>query len=322
MEKLFAALRPHRRFPLVVRYGLTVLIVGVAFLLRLSLHEHLRAYPLLLFIPAIFLAAFLFDEGTGFFATILSTFLAAYFFIPPPYSFEIDAEHVFALLLFVGIGAAISTGTEALRSTIDKLAASEKEKALLLDELAHRTKNDLMLISSVLALQARSTGDASARAALKSAIARVAVIIKAHERLDSVKNGGTVEVSAYLEALCAGLGNLLRDIRPIIVSVEADRIELAASQAVSIGLIINELVTNAFKYAFPGERGGVVKVSLRREDGRLILAVTDDGIGAPLQEPSGHGSHLVRLMAEQWGGQVEYGSPDKGHRVTVQLSLA
>ncbi len=321
MEKLFVALRPRRRYPLAVRYGLTVLIVGIAFLLRLSFNEQLKAYPILLFIPAIFLAAFLFDKGSGYFATIISTLLAAYFFIPPQRSFEVDPEHMFPLLIFVGIGAAISIGTETLRDTIDKLAAAEKEKTLLLEELAHRTKNDLMLITSVLTLQARRTDNDLARAALESAIARVAVIIKAHERLDSLGSSGIVEAGAYLEALCTGLGNLHRDVHPIVVSVKADRIDLMASQAVSLGLIANELVTNSFKYAFPGERGGVVNVGLRRQNGTLILTVTDDGIGCDLHDSPGQGSHIVRLLAQQWGGQVEYGSPDKGHGVTVHLPL-
>jgi len=223
--------------------------------------------------------------------------------------------------LFVGTGPIISMGTETLRCTIDQLAASEKEKALLLRELAHRTKNDFTLISSVLALQARSESDAVARTALKTAIARVAVIIKAQERLDSAKEGSTIEVSAYLKALCNGLGNLLHDVRPITVSVEADPIELRASQAISLGLLANELVTNSFKYAFPGEREGVVTVRLKREDGKLILTVADDGIGCSSEGESGEGLQLMRLIAGQWGGQLEYGSQDGGFRVTLRLPI-
>jgi two-component sensor histidine kinase len=321
MERLFTALRPRRRYSLAVRYGSTALIVGVTFLLRLALQEQLQNYPVLLFIPAIFLAAFLFDEGSGFFATVLSAFLAVYFFVPPPYSFAVDPQHILPLLLFVGIGVIVSIGTETLRLTIDRLAASEKEKALLLEELAHRTKNDLMLISSVLTLHARSEGDAAARAALESAVARVAVIIKAQERLDSVKEGSTIEAGAYLKALCQGLEYLLCGVRPIAVNVEAGRIELMASQAVSIGLIANELVTNSFKYAFPGERGGEVKVGLKCEDRKLILTVTDDVIGCSPEGTSGKGSKLVRLITEQWGGQLQYGPQNGGFRVTVRLPL-
>jgi two-component sensor histidine kinase len=322
MEKLFAVLRPRRRYPLAIRYGLTTLIVGVTFLLRLALQEQLQTYPVLLFIPAIFLAAFLFDKGCGLFATILSALLAQYFFVPPLYSFAVDAEHILPLLLFIGIGTVISMGTETLRDTIDKLAASEKEKALLLRELAHRTKNDFMLIASVLTLQARGESDANARTALETAIARVAVIIKAQERLDSVKEGGTIEVGAYLEDLCNGLGNLLRDVRPIKVRVEADQIELRGSQAVSLGLLANELVTNSFKYAFPGESGGAVTVRLKREDSKLILTVADDGIGCSSEAKSGEGLQLMRLIAGQWGGQLEYGSQDGGFRVTLRLPLS
>jgi two-component system, sensor histidine kinase PdtaS len=322
MERFLAALGPPRRYPIAVRYGATALIVAGFFLLRLALQEYMEGYPTLLFIPAIFLSALLFDRGTGFFATILSVLLAQYFFIPPVYSFKVDQEHVLALFIFAGIGVLISMGTETLRYTIDKLASAEKEKALLLEELAHRTKNDLALISSVLSLQARSAASADVRAALEAAIARVAVIVKAQERLDRVKAGATIEVGSYLEALCKGLGNLFRDVRPITVSVEADQIELGASQAVSIGLIANELVTNSFKYAFPEESGGTVKVGFKRKDGTVILTVADNGIGYTLKGVPGQGSMLVWLITDQWGGQLDYGSQDGGCRVTVRMPIA
>jgi K+-sensing histidine kinase KdpD len=195
MEDLFATLLPKTRFPIVVRYAATLAILGITFALRLSLDAQLRNYPLLLFIPAIFLTALLFDKGSGFFATIVSTLLAAYFFIYPARSFTISPAEILPLLIFTLIGFAISAVTEALRQTVHKLAEAEQQKSLLLEELAHRTRNDLMMISSVLTLQARSQTEPQVRAALESAVARVGVIAKAQDRLRGQEDSGTVELS-------------------------------------------------------------------------------------------------------------------------------
>jgi two-component system, sensor histidine kinase PdtaS len=170
---------------------------------------------------------------------------------------------------------------------------SETQKSLLLEELSHRTKNDLFMVSSVLTLQARAQSDPNVRAALQAAVARVAVIARAQERLRGDNDGGSVEMAAYLEDLCRTLGDMLRDVRPIAVLVSADKLEVNSSDAVSIGLIVNELVTNAIKYAFPDDRGGTVKVSLSQTGGGVELVVEDDGVGCPPEPSQGMGSRLA-----------------------------
>jgi len=264
----------------------------------------------------------LFDKGSGFFATIVSTLLAAYFFIQPYGSLAISSAQVLPLVIFTLIGFAISAVTEALRQSVQKLADLEQQKGLLLEELAHRTKNDLMMISSVLTLQARSQTEPAARAALESAINRVGVIARAQDRLRSGDDGGTVELSDYLSGLVANLGDLLRDVRPIAVRVNAEPLEVTSSQAVSVGLIVNELVTNAFKYAYPEERGGTVDVAVARTtNGAVQISVTDDGAGCPESPKQGLGSRLVRLLAAQLGGEVFRQPIPTGCRVCVTLPL-
>jgi two-component sensor histidine kinase len=94
-------------------------------------------------------------------------------------------------------------------------------------------------------------------------------------------------------------------IRPIAVRVDADRFSLPTEVAVPIGLIVNELVTNAFKYAFPDEREGLIVVGLRRvSEGRLLLRVCDNGAGCPDDPAEGLGSRLVRLLVQQLKGSV------------------
>jgi two-component sensor histidine kinase len=322
VENLFVALLPKTRAPILVRYLAALGIIGLTAALRFSLDAQLHNYPLLLFIPAIFFIALLFDKGSGFFATIVSTLIAAYFFLDPPMSFQIGPAQVLPLLIFTLIGFMISAVTEALRETVQKLADAEQQKSLLLEELAHRTKNDLTMITSVLTLQARGQADPAARAALESAIMRVGVIARAQERLRGGHDGGTVELSDYLQGLAATLGDLLRDVRPIAVRVEAEPMEMNSSDAVSVGLIVNELVTNAFKYAFPDSRGGAVDVTVRRTPDGVCILVADDGVGCPAAPESGLGSRLIRMLAAQLRGTVHRDeNPGGGCRVQVTLPL-
>ncbi|MGN2246873.1 sensor histidine kinase [Frateuria sp. GZRR35] len=322
MENLIAALIPKNRYGVLLRYTASLAIVLIAFMLRMAMADTLEAYPMLLFIPAIFLSALLFDHGTGFFATIVSALLAAYFFMAPIGSLAIGWAAAVPWSLYVLIGFGVSALTEALRRTAEKLHEAERHQNLLREELSHRTKNDLMMVISVLMLQAKGLKEKEARAALDSAITRIDVIAKAHERLRGGGEQGRVAIADYLEALCQGLGELLRDVRPIAVRVQADALDVRASEAVSIGLIVNELVTNAFKYAYPDNGGGTVQVGLQRRQDYLELSVEDDGVGCPVEVSSGLGTRLVRLLASQMGGAVERHAMEKGCRVAVRLPFA
>lgn len=106
------------------------------------------------------------------------------------------------------------------------------------------------------------------------------MITKAHERLGTAAgHRGFVELGGYLRAPCDGLGALLRDIRPIALRVNVPALELRSDQAVTLGLIVNELVTHALKRAFPGERAGTIDVQVSETDDGLRLVVADDGGG-------------------------------------------
>jgi two-component sensor histidine kinase len=322
MESILLGLLPRRRFPILFRYGVSALIVGAAALLHAAIGRPLEGYPLLLFVPAVFLCAVLFDKGSGFFATIFSAVVAAYYFIPPRSSFDIGWGQAAPLGIFIAVGFLIAAITEALREAVRRLEAAERSKALLLNELSHRTKNDLAIISSALWLQARASRDPAVQAALEEAIARVGVVAAAQERLRGDEDGGRIELAPYLTDLCAGLGDLLRDVRPIAVRVRSDPLNLHSSQAVNVGLIVNELVTNAFKHAFPELRGGAVNVDVSRDGPEwLRIVVADDGVGCDPDKPSGMGSQIVSLLAQQYGGTVEREDAHPGCRTVVALKI-
>ena len=119
---------------------------------------------------------------------------------------------------------------------------------------------------------------------------------------------------------CQNLGDALRDVRPIAVNVSAEQILLRDDRAVSVGLIVNELVTNAFKYAFPDDRSGAVNVILHRvSDGQLELVVEDNGKGCPQEVKEGLGTRIVRLLAQQLGSLVTRTAANPGCRVSLTI---
>lgn len=296
------------------------MLLALVCLLRWALSDSLAQYPLLLFIPAIFVAALLFDRGTGFFATLAGAVLAAWLFIPPAGSLLVPRQHIVPLALFVLIGFGIAWVTEALRTTIAQLAAAERNKAILLRELAHRTKNDLTIVQSLLTLQARN--DPAVAPALQAAAARIHVIARAQSRLEFSDEGedGGVALRPYLGGLCQDLADLFQDVRSIDVQLSCDELTLDSSKAIAVGLIVNELVTNAFKYAFPQDRGGVVRVTVSAApEGAVHLAVEDDGVGCPPDAPGGLGTRLVRLLVAQHGGVFRREPKATGCRVVATI---
>ena len=318
MENLLLLL-PDRPQSIFARYGATTLIVLVCFALQIGVEFQSGMFTFFLLLPGIFLAAILFDRGSGFYATILSTALSIAVLFPsdrgvPP------AQYLLPFVLFVLVGLALATISEAMRKALEKAVAAERSAEVMLYELNHRIRNNLAMISSVLELQKRSQKEQGSKDAFASAVARVHVIANAHSHLSPKDGQSLIDMREYLTVCCQNLGDALRDVRPIAVSVNAEQIFLSADRAVSMGLIVNELVTNAFKYAFPDERGGTVNVMLQRvNDGKLALVVEDNGNGCPEDSKEGLGSRIVRLLAEQLGSAITRVSAKPGCRVSLTI---
>jgi two-component sensor histidine kinase len=199
--------------------------------------------------------------------------------------------------------------------------AAEQAKDLLLKELAHRTKNNLMMVISMLSMQARLNVSPETCEALEKAVVRIQAIASAHEYFQPIEHTGRVEMRAYLRKLCSHLADGLRDVRPIAVRVNADEAYLQPEQAVAVGLIVNELVTNALKHAFPGERSGTIEVMLTQQS-PITLQVRDNGVGCSAVNPHGFGTRLVRLLAEQLGAKIAWQQTEVGCQVSVVFSPA
>ena len=188
------------------------------------------------------------------------------------------------------------------------------EKEVLLGEVNHRVKNSLQLVGAILALEARGAAPAE-RARLDSAVKRVQAVAAVHASLYHDDDVRTVEFGAHLRDVCARLAESLgAPERGIALVVAAAPVTLRAEVAVPLALIVNELVTNAFKYAFPEAvpAGARVDVSLRQRNHEVVLQVADNGGeggtesggGASSQQGSGLGSKLISILSRQIGATV------------------
>jgi two-component sensor histidine kinase len=319
-EAIVLRLLPRRRLPVFVSHAGAATIVAVSAAIRYALGGSLIGYPVLLFVPAVFLCALLFDRGAGYAATILSAVIARIFFMEPGLSILPGSASWLPLLIFLIIGFTISAITEALRHTVRRLDQAERSKSLLLEELAHRTKNDLAIIGAAITLQSNASVDPAVKAALGQAHARVMIVASAQDRLrGDFTNSVRLDLAAYVEELCTGLGDLLRGLRPIAVRVDCASAMVPGSTAITVGLVVNELVTNCFKYAFPDDATGTVRVSIAVEGRRIVIDVDDDGIGCPEDFTPGLGSRLVRMLAQQKAGTMTREDLSPGCRVRVDL---
>jgi two-component sensor histidine kinase len=207
------------------------------------------------------------------------------------------------------VSAAIRDITE--RKLVEtKLRSSLREKEVLLKEVHHRVKNNLQIVSSMLNLQMEKLSDTKAIELFKESQNRVRSIALFHEKLYQSRDLARVEIAEYLKGLANGLFATY-GVNPddIVLEVHAEDIPLGVDAAISCGLIVNELVSNALKHAFPAHRKGQVAVTLRSTGTQVVLEVTDDGVGFPadldFRSPSTLGLKLVAIFTEQVGGAMD-----------------
>jgi PAS domain S-box-containing protein len=198
-------------------------------------------------------------------------------------------------------------------------AAAHERVGMLLQELTHRVKNNLQLIASMVMIEARSHKGSEGKAALERVSYRIAALGHLYSKLTRADNVEAVDAAAYLEELCRDLVTSGGD-TSIVLKTDIESELLPTDRAIPIGLIVNELITNAVKYAFPDKTKGTITVTLKRVPGELRLTVADDGQGLdPRRADSGLGGRLVDGFARQLGGEVERKSDSQG--TTVQLVL-
>jgi len=192
----------------------------------------------------------------------------------------------------------------------DQLRSSLDEKEVLLKEIHHRVKNNLQVISSLLSLQSTYVRDQADAEIFRESQNRIRSMALIHEKLYQSGSVSRVDFPLYARSLAT---TLFRSYRPaesnVQLKVDFGDVALGIDAAVPCGLIINELISNALKHAFPGGRGGTITLALRERDGRMHLTVRDDGVGLSerldVRRPSSLGLQLVNTLVAQIGGVLE-----------------
>lgn len=195
-----------------------------------------------------------------------------------------------------------------IKKTQWELEKALEEKELLLKEIHHRIKNNLMIISSLLSLQARYLKDKEAFEIFKESENRAKSMALIHERLYRSSNLKEIDMMDYLQTLARGI---FTSYSPpgVKLNFDIDKIKMDIEQAIPVGLIVNELITNSFKHAFPENGEGEVNLKLKSLDGKILLEVSDDGIGFPedldWQNTESLGLQLVKSLADQINAEVQ-----------------
>jgi two-component system, sensor histidine kinase PdtaS len=323
-DRILAVTRQLRKLPPWQRYGITVLLILIAAGARAALGSLLlHDATFTLFFPAVILAALLFDSGTGIFATVVCTLLVTLFDRSehPP---GLDATFLANVAVFLAVGLFASVMLEALhRATarlVDALSATrrlEGDNRILLDELNHRVKNSMQVLSSLITLRSHRLRDPEVTAQFDALASQVQVLGRLYSRLRYTDSQAEMEAGAFLRDLVEDLKATLVGDRPITIDVAFDGAYLPVRRMIPLGLVVNELITNAIKHAFPAQRRGTIRARLERREGSLLLEVSDDGVGTDEDREPQLGSRLVQVLAQQLRARIERSSDTRG--TTVQL---
>lgn len=210
------------------------------------------------------------------------------------------------------------------RRTEKELRKSLAEKEVILKEVHHRVKNNFQIVSSLLSLQAETIDDPVTKDALRESENRIRSMALIHEKLYESEDYAHIDFADYILSVTSRLDAAYRGSeRGIALSCDSEPVQLSIESAIPLGLVLNELVTNAFIHAFPEGKKGSIVVSIRSEGEGAVLVVQDDGVGlspaVSIASPNTLGLELIRVLTSQAGGQPEFSTGDHGTRVTIRI---
>ncbi len=209
------------------------------------------------------------------------------------------------------------------RLSEERERAGAREKENLLRELQHRVKNSMAVISSLVSLETGRARNPETRDALSKLGSRIEALTVLYGILYDTGSVASIDLADYLQRVAdAAAESLGADVKGIVLEKALDEVPMGIKNSVALGLIVNELVTNTMKYAFPGGRGGRISVSLERRNDRLVLEVSDDGVGLPegfdISRSEGFGMSLVSILVQQLGADFSAGNRE-GARFRIEM---
>ncbi|WP_194974177.1 tetratricopeptide repeat-containing sensor histidine kinase [Aquiflexum lacus] len=220
-------------------------------------------------------------------------------------------------ILFIVLGLSLVSALTVILYLLGRKYLNQKkhlgklvtEKDILLREIHHRVKNNLQLVSSLLTLQGKSMDNEMALQAINEGKNRVRSMALIHQDLYQKENLTSVNVETYLKKLCKELFNTYNIHKEQVkLKLDIDNINLDVDTLVPLGLIINELITNSLKYAFPDGREGFLEITLKENQKKLILKITDDGVGfdPSIVRENSFGQNLVKSLINQLDGELTH----------------
>lgn len=307
-----------------MRYAAAAMLVLGAIALRNVFDDWLpHGYPFMLSFGAVIASAALFRRGPGLFATGIAAVLSASVFYTPTEVVRVGTPgHLLSLAMFLTIAGSSTLMIGWMQEALDQLQVEKSRNILMLREFRHRSRNDLGSLVGMLLLRARGAESDGAREALREAASHALALARIHTRLSTAApsgvHGAAVDVCDFVGGICEDLRETLfgNGLRPISLEVSAISAIISTERAVALGLVLNECVQNAAKYAFPDEGQGRIGITFACDGEHFVLRVEDDGIGIiepmPCDPPRGGlGTRLLRALAAQLRGRFErHSRPD------------
>jgi two-component sensor histidine kinase len=281
--------------------------------------------PFVFLFPAVLLATLLASWRAGL-ITLAILLLGIWYMVLSPAHFGVLEPGEGAALVLNALSALmVVMVAQGFRTAYSAAEAERAEKLevrdLLLRELNHRVKNNFQMVESLLDMQRRRATDAGSQQALADALRRVHSMAQAHAYLYSPTDASDqIDLAGYLGDLCENLSDSLLLTGQVRLDCRLSPCSVSRDRAVAVGLVVNELVTNAAKHAFPGQRPGTILVELKTIEIGCELSVADDGVGLPPTseiKTTGLGRKLIESFARQSGGILTVGDQPGTKHVLV-----
>jgi two-component sensor histidine kinase len=321
---MLALLRTANHAPLSLRAAVTCAAIGGAYLFQIPVEVVVPGEPFLLFFVIVVGCTLGFGQGLGFFAAVLSSVLSLPFFEPGNSLYVTHAVDLIKVELYlilascsVPIVGAFGQALLAAGAESQILAEREHAKSLLLTELSHRVANNFAVISAVMRQKANAISDQHAKSSMDEAIKQLSMMARIHGRLSIGRDDQAfLDSKSFLEGLCEDIASSAAGCMKLLCAAASH--PLHVSDAVPLGLILNELITNALKHAFSPGSIGQIEVALEATGEGLRLSVSDNGLGLGENvNTPGLGYRLIRSLAQQLGGSLQISSSALGTTAIV-----
>lgn len=283
------------------------------------------AGPFSIIYPAILIATLFGRWRAGLVCLVTSFAYAWYYVLPETGSFAFANAEDQARTIVNGVSSSVivifaEVFRRAVRRAVAERRAEVEARDLLLREIDHRMKNNFAMVTSLIDIQRRREKDEYVKEVLGRISTRVHNFAAAHNELYAgARTGDTVDMNVYLSNLVRHLENALFSSDRVSMNFRGVTVRLPRDRAVAVGVVVNELVTNAAKHAFPEQRRGSIDVELNGDDDHWVLIVSDDGAGyvVPDGAESGLGSVLIPAFARSARATFRRETPEIGTRIIL-----